>query len=98
MTQSKGVRKSGDDTIHLLSTIMYMEGLDTDLPSAPVVLRVVFYKPHMPKDAGRLANTSEMWMTFILDYKIDDFSNVAGFVKGSIHIIDRDGSRATLGA
>jgi len=33
----------------------------------------------------------------ILDYEVNDFSYVACFVKGSIHIIDRDGSREMLG-
>ena len=35
-------------------------------------------------------------MTSILDYKINYFSDVASFVKGSIHVIDRDGSREVL--
>jgi len=37
-------------------------------------------------------------MTSILDYKINDFSDVVGFVKGSIHVIDRHGSGEVLGA
>ena len=33
----------------------------------------------------------------ILNHEVDDFSYVAHFVKGSIHIIDRDGSGEMLG-
>jgi len=32
----------------------------------------------------------------ILDYEVDDFSYVACFIEGSIHIIDGDGSGETL--
>jgi len=34
----------------------------------------------------------------ILDYEIDDFSDVAGFIEGPIHVVDGDGSGETPGA
>jgi len=53
--------------------------------------------PTLPEDDGCLADTSDIeggsfQITSILDYQIDDFSDVASFIKGSIHVIDRDGS------
>ena len=62
----------------------------------------LFHMPHIHEDDGHSANTSDMkggvfWLTFILDYKINDFGDVAGFVKGSVHVIDRNGSGELLG-
>jgi len=37
-------------------------------------------------------------MTSILDYKVDNFSDVASFAEGSIHVIDGVGSGEALGA
>ena len=37
-------------------------------------------------------------MSPILDYEVNDFSYVTHFIKGSVHIIDRDGSGEMLGA
>jgi len=56
----------------------------TDLPSAPVDLWIVFYQPHVSKDDGHSANTCEMavghfWMIPILHYEVDDFIYVACF-------------------
>ena len=44
----------------------------------------------MPEDGGHLVDTSDMeggpfHMTFILDNKIDNFSEIASFINGSIH-------------
>jgi len=33
----------------------------------------------------------------ILDYEVDDFSDVASIIEGPIYIVDRDGSREMLG-
>ena len=33
----------------------------------------------------------------ILDHEVNDFGDVASIVEGPIHIVDRDGSRETLG-
>ena len=74
-----------------------------DLPSAPVDLWIVFYQPCMPEDDGHSADTCDVEggsfrMIPILDYEADDFSYLACFIMGSIHIIDRDGSGEMLGA
>ena len=55
----------------------------------------------MPEDDGCSADPCDMegglfQMIPILDYEVNNFSYVAHFVKGSIHVIDRDGSRETL--
>ena len=57
----------------------------------------------MPEDDGCSANACDMEgdpfrMISILDYEVNDFGYIACFIKGSIHIIDRDGSGETLGA
>ena len=57
----------------------------------------------MPEDDGHLANTCDMedgpfQMIPILDYEVDNFSLVGCFIKGSVLIIDMDGSGETLGA
>jgi len=56
----------------------------------------------MPKDDGFPTDICDVeggpfQMIPILDYEVYDFSYVAHFVKGSVHIIDRDGSGETLG-
>ena len=33
----------------------------------------------------------------ILDNEVDNFSDVASIIEGPIHVVDRDGSRETLG-
>src|SRR5882672_4111018 len=33
----------------------------------------------------------------ILDHEVKDFSDVASIIEGPVHIVDRDGSRETLG-
>jgi len=82
---------------------MMQTPVDTDPPSGLVNLGVVFHMPWMPKDDGHSANTSDMeggmfQLTFIVDHKINNFSDVASLIKGSIHIIDRDGSGEFLNA
>jgi len=57
----------------------------------------------MPEDNGQSANSCDMnsgsfRVTSILDHEVNNFSDVASFIKGSIHIIDRDGSGEALGA
>ena len=37
-------------------------------------------------------------MTFTLNHNINSFSDVASLIKGSVHIIDRDGSGEVLSA
>jgi len=56
----------------------------------------------MSKDDSHSADTSDVeggtfQMSFLLDYRINDFGDVAGFVKGSINVIDRDGWGEVLG-
>ena len=36
-------------------------------------------------------------MISILDYQVDNFSDVANIIEGPIYIVDRDGSREKLG-
>src|SRR5882724_10667 len=75
----------------------------TDLPSTPIDLWVVFHEPCMAEDDGCSSDSCDMegglfQVTSILDHEINDFSDVASFIKGSIHIIDRNGSGEVLGA
>ena len=63
----------------------------------------MFYEPHFTEDDGCSANFHDMEggsfrVTSVLDYEVNNFSDVADFIKGSIHIIDRDGSGEALGA
>ena len=74
----------------------------SDLAGAPVNLRLVFHKSHVPKDDGCLADTGDVEggsfrVTFLLAYEVYNFGDRTGFVKGSIYVIDRDGSREALG-
>ena len=36
-------------------------------------------------------------MVPIVDHEVDDFGDVPRIIEGPIHIVDRDGSRETLG-
>ena len=56
----------------------------------------------MPEDDGCSSDSCDMegglfQVTSILDHEINDFSDVASFIKGSIHIIDRKGSGGGAG-
>jgi len=56
----------------------------------------------MPEDDGHSADTCDVEggpfrMIPILDYEVYDFGYVAHFIKGSVHIIDRDHSGELLG-
>src|SRR5882724_4790524 len=73
-----------------------------DLSSGPVYLGVMFYKPGVSKDDGRSANACDMEgglfrVISILDHEVDDFGDVASIIEDLIYILDRDGSRETLG-
>jgi len=62
----------------------------------------MFYKPGVSKDDGCSANAHDMEggsfrVISILDYEVDNFSDVASIIEGSIYIVDRDGSREALG-
>ena len=57
----------------------------------------------MSKDNGGSANTRDVEggsfrMVPMVDHEVDDFCDVASIIEGPIHIVDRDGSRETLGA
>jgi len=61
----------------------------------------MFYKPGVSEDDGHPANACDMEggsfrVISILDYEVDDFSDVASIIEGPIYIVDRDGSRETL--
>ena len=69
----------------------------------PVNLRVVFHKPCVAEDDGCLANTSDMegglfQVTLVLDYEVHNLSDVTGFIKGFVYIIDGSGSGEAMGA
>jgi len=62
----------------------------------------MFYKPGVSEDDGHSANAHDMeggsfQVISILDYEVDDFSDVASIIEGPIYIVDRDGSREKLG-
>jgi len=56
----------------------------------------------MPEEDSHSANACDMeggtfQVTFILDYKINNFSDIASLIKVSDYVIDRDGSGKGLG-
>jgi len=62
----------------------------------------MFYKPGVSKDDGHSANAHDMEggsfrVIYVLDHEVDDFSDVASIIEGPIYIVDRDGSKETLG-
>jgi len=62
----------------------------------------MLYQPHVPEDDGHSADACDMeggpfQMILILDYEVNNFSYVACFIYGSIHLLDRDGSGETMG-
>ena len=62
----------------------------------------MFYQPCVPKNDGHSADTCDVeggpfQIIPILDNEVNDFSYVAHFIKGSVQVIDRDGSGETLG-
>ena len=55
----------------------------------------------MAKDDGCLADASKVKygmfrVTFLFDYQIDNLCDISGLIKGSIHVVDRDGSGRML--
>ena len=63
---------------------------------------VVLYKPCVSEDNGGSTNTHNMeggsfQMVPVMDHEVDDFCDVASIIEGPIHVVDRDGSRETLG-